>query len=339
LVRKALLKPVLLACADRATANAGALKVLHDESDSILTSPSAVQLLVAFSITAKNKELAKSLIASIPAPPPQSHAIFDAIGHGYPNCFTAHPALAHHKDNACDVWLQLLESGWAHADVKMFRWATASIVSADALALATALVDRGLHPDREIAQHALRSGPNDLIPLILDHYKPSTAQDEHELLKAAAVRQPPEEAIAAFELLFSQGISDINWIDKDSHVNHILENWPLGDPRGVCEMSYSWSPEQSVLHAAVMGGHLDTIEWLVGQGAERQYDGWGRDPYNTAKFHDRTDAMELLSKLGMQGKAVLTKVELWDPRRTVDQAQTLRREKLGLGEEKMCVIF
>ncbi|KAH6689787.1 hypothetical protein F5X68DRAFT_260385 [Plectosphaerella plurivora] len=333
------LRTILLVCIKEATVNAEDLKDIDGDSASILTSPAAVQLLVALCITAKKKELAKSLIASLPSPPPRSHLIFDAPGHGYPYCLTAHSALQYHKDNACDVWLQLLDADWALADVRMFRWATSSPVSADAVGLVGALVERGLHPDREIAEHALSSGPMDLIPVILESYKPSDIRDEHKILKAAAVRKSPEEAIAAFKLLFSRGISDINWIDSNTHVEYISRNWPLYDPRGICEMSYSWSPEQTVLHTAIMGGHINTIEWLIGQGATNQVDGWWRDAYNTAIFNDRPEVVELLSKLGVEGSPKLTKFELWDPRRTVDQARELWRAREKPQEEKEGCVF
>ena len=337
---EAQLRQMLLACTEEATTNVEDLKDIDGDSASILTSPAAIQLLVAFCITAKKKKLAKSLIASLPIPPSRTNLIFDAPEHGYPYCSTAHSALQHHEDNACDVWLELLNSDWAHADAKMFLWAIFSPVTADAVGLVGALVERGLHPDREIAEQALRSGPFDLIPLILEGYKPSDIQDEHKLLKAAAVRKSPEEAIAAFKLIFSQGISDINWIDSNTHVDYISRNWPLSDPRGICEMSYSWSPEQTVLHAAIMGGHLDTIEWLIGQGATNLCDGWGRDAYNTAIFNDRPEVVELLSRLGMKGSPVLTKDQLWDPRRTIDQAQALRRARENpQGEKEGCVFL
>lgn len=327
---------MLLICSDRTNTSVADLERVDDEAKSVLASPALVQLLVAFCITIQNKQLAKALIAVCPQLPPSSQAIFGPPEY---HSFRSHTAIEKHKDNACDVWLKLVNAGWVKADKKMFGWVTASPFSEDGVSLAGALVERGLSLERQVAEDALRSGPWGMVPFALEHYTPSGPKDKHILLRNAAVRQPPEEAIAAFQLLFEHGISDLNWMDDDTHVDYILNNWPLGDPRGLCEMSYNWSPEQSVLHSAVMDGHLDTIEWLVRQGAKSQYDGWGRNPHDTARFQKRTEAMELLTRLGIKGTSYINDIRLWDPSNTVQQAMALRRKGMPGQTEWGCVVF
>jgi hypothetical protein len=318
------MRQMLVASADPNVTTRASLAELEDSS-AVLENPLAVQLLVVFSMVNRNKALAKSLILALESPPPQARDVFSTPRHIFGTPKVHHPCLP--VDNACDVWTVLLEVGWADVHPMMMHWATACRPPADGVAFADTLLAKGVPVDQEVIETAIREGSCEMIRHLLQHHPPAGPKQEHDLLRYAAERHASTSPSVSevFQTLFDCGIRDINWMDPGEHMHYLLTKMPLFNGREMADEWCYYTPQATLLHAAVLNGSPETIEWLIGQGATIQEDGWGRNPLDTAMYLQREEAAEVLKKLGVEATP---KGQYMDPYGTLEKARKIKWEEM-----------
>ncbi|KAH7304012.1 hypothetical protein B0I35DRAFT_445716 [Stachybotrys elegans] len=255
-----------------------------DTSTRVLSNPSLAQILLARTLMVGKRPLAKDMIHNVPAAPDHD-LVFSPEARGGHNCscmvegrdFFTHRMFKGQKDNGCDIWVDMLATGWATPRHYMFLSAASGPDETHAHRLFEELVGRGLQPDWFDVQWAFAYGKAGIINLFLDKFIEANGDvpKDEDTVRALWMTVARTDEVQFFEILIQRGIGSVSTM-----IGPVYDTRSNREPQRSPEMP---GPPQPLLHEAARTGSPAVVEWLLDHGEDNIRNSEGQTAYNYAK--------------------------------------------------------
>ncbi|KAH7304178.1 hypothetical protein B0I35DRAFT_445638 [Stachybotrys elegans] len=262
------------------------LRRMDQQADKgILGDPRLYQILVAAAFQAGNRLLVRQMIHAAPPPPGVSilfagvRAVKSTFGgiSGY-----GHAALSGQDDNGCDLFVDLINAGWAVPHPDMAVWPIYSQSIQAGKALMNTLVQHNVAIDERPAICAISSQNLDMLDFALQIHTPTDEKTQFYLLLYAAQWPAPPERLKYLEILWNHGVHTLNWRLTEIKV-------AVRSPDEI-----TW--EKTALHVAVQADDAEMVEWLIQRGAKTFRDKYGKNPFEYAKLRGNKDVLAVFER-------------------------------------------
>ena len=124
-----------------------------------------------------------------------------------------HGDLEGQADNGCDLWVDMINAGWAVPRDYMQIWAATSNLPDPGIRLLDTLVRHKIEIQDRIAWFALYQERYDLLAYILKLHTPEDDSQCQDLLRLAASHR---DGVKYLELLWQHGVNNLNYREASS---------------------------------------------------------------------------------------------------------------------------
>jgi hypothetical protein len=247
----------------------------------VLSDPSLAQILLARTLMVGNRPLAKDTINNVPAAPDHDLVFSpESISHTHTSVvdgrdFYGHRMFEGQQDNGCDVWIDMLATGWATPRDYMFLSAASSRDETHGRRLFDELVHRGLLPDWDIVHIALVFGQSGFVNLLLDKCIEASGDIPRDAVRRLWMTAVHRDDVWLLKIFSQRGIGSVSTT--------------AGPPRHGTSAPVAQrtpnapGPLQTLLHEAAECGSPAVVEWLIDHGVANIRNAQGQTAYDSAK--------------------------------------------------------